>query len=70
MIVLAAIRVDDRGHFTYVVEGGKHRSIVTEDLSAVVSALHGVGVNNPYRFISHAEQWGMVEVVEKRQLRH
>ena len=69
MIILVATRVDDRGHFRYAVEGGQ-RSIVTEDPTAVVGALQGVGVNNPYRFISHAEQWGMVEVFETRHLRH
>jgi hypothetical protein len=71
MVVVAATRVDDRGHFRYVIEGaGKEKSVATDDLSAVVSTLQTIGVQNPYRFVSHAEQWGMVEVVgEKRTKR-
>jgi hypothetical protein len=65
MIVLAATRVDDRGHFKYVVEGvGRSGFMATDDLSAVVDTLEGIGVDNPYRFVSHAEQWGMVELVD------
>ena len=70
MTVLLATRVDDRGHFRYVVEAAPLLSIITEDQSAVVGALRHVGVKNPYRFISHAEQWGAVEVLEKADRSH
>ena len=55
MLTLASTRVDERGHFRYVVGGAAgNRSVTTDDLSAVVETLVGVGVRNPYRFLAHA----------------
>jgi hypothetical protein len=64
MIFLSATRVDNRGHFRYVIEAVARRSIDTDDLSDVVVALKGLGVGDPYPYIAHAEQWGAVELSE------
>ena len=62
MMLLTATRVDERGRFKYVVERDQDATLESEELAEIVDILKKSGVQTPYRFIAHAEQWGLIEI--------
>lgn len=64
MILLSAMRIDTGDHFTYRVEPVGRQPIVTDDAAAAAALLRDFGVTDPHRLVAHAQNWGMVEIVE------
>ena len=67
MVILLATSLDDRGHYRYALEAEPREPWITDDISAVVSALRTHGAENPYILVSHAEHCGMVELIPSQQ---
>jgi hypothetical protein len=67
MILLSATRVDVGEHFSYRVEPAGRQPIVTDDAAAAIALLRDFGIEDPQRMIAHAQNWGVVEIVEPAQ---
>jgi hypothetical protein len=64
MIVLSATRVDGADQFHYTVAPAGRSTLATDDAGAAAALLRQYGVEDAYRLVAHARNWGMVEIVE------
>ena len=69
MILLRAIRVDVCGGCRFSIEAdGVARE--TSDPVKAAKILSHMGVSAPSMLVEHAQEWGSVEILEDRVLRH
>jgi hypothetical protein len=61
MILLTAT-VITTGGFRFRVEAPGRDSLETDDPAAAAAVLSDLGVDNPRRYITHAQDWGVVEI--------
>jgi hypothetical protein len=61
MILLTATATNNGG-FRFRVEAPGRDAMETDDPATAAAVLDNLGVDNPHRYVAHAQDWGVVEI--------